>query len=228
MMLKSFKSRSSESERLDRGEFSEAEYRRWQKEMWYIHRFFGEIRALRNTLVAEIERTKENSLSVLEIAAGSGGLLAYLDERIHQKRLTRIGLEMSADSASLIAKNGSIAVRGNGLELPFADKSVDFAFSTLFLHHLDEMNATQLIREMRRVVRRKFFIIDLDRRALPYLLYRTFGTLMLQRFTRDDGALSIKRAYRACELERMAESAGLKQFSISTSAINRLVLSADG
>ena len=138
MMFKSFKSRSSETERLDRGEFSEAEYRRWQKEMWYIHRFFGEVRALKSSLVAEIERTKENSLSVLEIAAGSGGLLAYLSAQVHQKRLTQIGLEMSADSASLIAKNGSIAVRGNGLELPFADKSVDFAFSTLFLHHLDE------------------------------------------------------------------------------------------
>jgi ubiquinone/menaquinone biosynthesis C-methylase UbiE len=228
MITTSFRSRSTETERLDRGEFSEAEYRRWQKEMWYIHRFFGEIRALRNTLVDEIERTKENSLSVLEVAAGSGGLLAYLNERVHQKQLTRIGLEISADSVSLIAKNGSIAVRGNGLQLPFADKSVDFAFSTLFLHHLDERNASQLIREMHRVVRRKLFIIDLDRRALPYLLYRSLGTLLLQRFTRDDGALSIKRAYRACELERIAESAGLQRFTISTSAINRLVLSADG
>jgi ubiquinone/menaquinone biosynthesis C-methylase UbiE len=196
--------------------------------MWYVHRFFGEIRALRNTLVAEIEASKEDSISVLEVAAGSGGLLAYISERARPKRLTQIGLEVSADAARSIAENGSLAVRGNGLELPFADKSVDFAFSTLFLHHLDEEKAKVLMREMHRVSRRKFFIVDLDRRPLPYFLYRSFGTFLLQRFTRDDGALSIRRAYRASELEKIAQSAGLKQFTISNSAINRLVLSADG
>lgn len=228
MIFTSFRSRCSETERLDRGEFTNAEYRRWQKDMWYIHRFFGEVRALRKTLVAEIESTHESSVSVLEIAAGSGGLLAYLKQRIRRKKLMQIGLEISVDSTLSIAGKGSIAVRGDGLDLPFADNSVDFVFTTLFLHHLDELQATQLMSEMDRVARRKFFIIDLDRRPVPYLLYRFFGAILLQRFTRDDGALSIRRAYRRCELEAIAMKAGLKQFDVKRSAINRLILVGGG
>jgi len=228
MIFTSFRSRSSVTERLDRGEFTNTEYRRWQKEMWFIHRFFGEVRALRNTLVAEIESTHESSVSVLEIAAGSGGLLAYLKQRIRRSKLTRIGLEISADSTLSIADNGCIAVRGDGLDLPFANNSVDFVFTTLFLHHLDEAQAIQLMSEMDRVARRKFFIIDLDRRPVPYLLYRLFGAILLQRFTRDDGALSIRRAYRRRELEAIAIKAGLKQFKVKRSAINRLVLVGGG
>lgn len=217
-----------ETERLDRGEFTDAEFRRWQKEMWYIHRFFGEIRALRKTLVREIELTDANSISVLEVAAGSGGLLEYLDRRIRGKRLLRIGLEISADSSASIRLNGSLAVIGDGLDLPFADKSVDFVFTTLFLHHLDESRAKQLMSEMNRVARRKMFIVDLDRRAFPYFLYKAFGKILLQRFTRDDGTLSIKRAYRLDELEHMAKCSGLTRFKISRSAINRLILIAEG
>jgi SAM-dependent methyltransferase len=227
MMFESFNLRSSETERLDRGEYTDKEYRRWQKEMWYIHRFFGEIRALRRTLVREIDRSDARSVSVLEVAAGSGGLLAYLNQRIRGKQLMGIGLEMSADSSVSIATNQSLAVRGDGLKLPFADKSVDFVFTTLFLHHLDESRGRQLMSEMNRVARRKIFIIDLDRRAIPYHLYKTFGRILLQRFTRDDGALSIKRAYRVDELEHMAKSSGLTRFTISRSAINRLILVAE-
>lgn len=227
MIFQSFKSRSSETERIDRGEFTVQEYQRWQKEMWFIHRFFGEIRALRKALVGDIAGNSNGTLTVMEIAAGSGGLLTYLAERTPRLNIRCIGLEISHDSAGTIAKNGHLAVRGDAVLLPFADKSVDYVFCTLFLHHLDSDEAPRMIGEMRRVARRKIVVIDLDRRPIPYLLYRVFGTLLLQSLTRQDGALSIKRSYRASELREIAERSGLKGFHISKSAINRLILHAD-
>jgi len=227
MILESFKSRSSETERIDRGEFTVQEYQRWQKEMWFIHRFFGEIRALRKTLVGDIAGNSDGRLTVMEIAAGSGGLLTYLRERLPRLNLRCIGLEISHDSAGSIAANGHLAVRGDALLLPFADNSVDYVFCTLFLHHLDTDEAARMVGEMRRVARRKLVVIDLDRRPIPYFIYRVIGTLLLQSLTRQDGALSIKRAYRACELGEIAKRSGLTDFHISKSAINRLILHAD-
>ena len=226
MIFDAFPARSTETERLDRGDYTPKEYRRWQKEMWFIHRAFGEVRALRRTLVADIERSALSSPVVLEIAAGSGGLLKYLQRATH-KRLRTIGLEISDEAARSIAKTGSMSILGDALRLPLAEGSVDHVFTTLFLHHLNEEDGARLLSEMARVARRTIHVIDLDRRLMPYLLFRIFGTVLLQRFTRDDGALSIKRAYRPAELERLARAAGLTRFTVIRSAVNRTVLVAE-
>jgi len=226
-MIGDFKTRSLETERLDRGEFTDAEFRRWQKEMWFIHRLFGETRALRKSVLREINSNGTNRVYVLDVAAGSGGLLNFLRYASRGKNVSYYGIEMSPDSARSIARNGNIAVRGDALSLPFADASIDIAFCTLFLHHLNQDDAITMLRELRRVSRRKFFVIDLDRRILPYLAYKFLGRFLLQRFTRQDGALSIKRAYRADELRKIAQRSGLEQVSIERSAVGRLILSAE-
>jgi ubiquinone/menaquinone biosynthesis C-methylase UbiE len=226
-MFGSFKKRSFTTERLDRGEYTAEEFELWQKEMWVIHRLFGEVRALRRSVLTDIAELQKDNLSVLVLAAGSGRLLRFVKENARSSELTCVGLELAHESASSIEENDLTAVRGDATELPFADNSFDLVFCTLFLHHLDETDAAKLLSEMRRVASRKIYVIDLDRRAVPYYLYRLFGSIFLQRFTRDDGALSIRRAYTPKELRQVAKRSGLHNFDIERSAINRLVLSAE-
>jgi ubiquinone/menaquinone biosynthesis C-methylase UbiE len=226
-MFPSFKTRSMETERLDRGEFTIDEYKLWRREMWFLHRLFGEVRALKNSLLADISNERSRDLSVLELAAGSGEMLKYLRDVSGRKDLNCVGVEMSEESAKEINANGLLSVRANATELPFADRSFDFAFCTLFLHHLDVSHAAALLREMHRIARRKIYIVDLDRRAIPYFLYKIFGSVFLQQFTLHDGALSIRRSYRANELYQLARSSGLRDVKVEKSAINRLVLTAN-
>ncbi len=225
-MIGDFSVRSTETERLDRGEFTQAEFRRWQKEMWFIHRFFGEARAINKTLISEMTGSGLSKCSILDVAAGSGSILIHARRKLAGKHVTYFGLESSVDSARTIRDNGIISVQASALKLPFADRSIDFVFCTLFLHHLDRSEASDLLAEMGRVARKKFFVVDLDRRAIAYWAYRFFGRLVLQRFTLDDGSLSIRRAYRTEELREIAVGAGLKKFAVERSAINRLILSA--
>jgi ubiquinone/menaquinone biosynthesis C-methylase UbiE len=227
VIFPNFKTRSLETERLDRGEFTFEEYKLWRKEMWFLHRHFGEVRALKKSLLTDVRKNGFQSMSVLELAAGTGVMLKYLNDTLCRGRLKCVGLEISEVSARDIRDNGLAAVRANATELPFADQSFDFAFCTLFLHHLDESHATALLREMRRVARRKIYVVDLDRRAVPYFFYKLFGYVFLQDLTREDGALSIRRAYRASELWKLARSSDLKNVVVERSAINRLVLTAD-
>jgi ubiquinone/menaquinone biosynthesis C-methylase UbiE len=226
-MFGRFNKRSYRTERLDRGEYTAAEFKLWQKEMWVIHRLFGEVRALKRSVLTDIAQMQKKNLSVLELAAGSGRLLRFVKENARSSELSCVGLELSHESARSIEENDLTAVRGNATELPFADNSFDLVFCTLFLHHLDETDAAKMLSEMRRVASRKIYVIDLDRRAIPYYLYRLFGSIFLQRFTRDDGALSIRRAFSPNELKRVAKRSGLHKVEIERSAINRLVLSSE-
>ena len=227
MIFHDFKTRSLETERLDRGEFTRAEYLRWQKEMWFIHRALGEKRALKKALSRELRYSRDRQVSVLDVAAGSGSLLAYVRGRRREGDVQAIGLEVTEESARTITRLGALGVCGNAFALPFGDASIDVVFSTLFLHHLSEDDAVTVLREMSRVAKRKVIVVDLDRRAIPYFAYKFLGGLLLQRFTRDDGALSIKRAYRAHELRRLAQRSGLTNFRITRSAVNRLILTSE-
>ena len=225
MKFPSFQSRSQKLERIDRGEFTDAEYKLWKEEMKLIHSLFGEKRAIRRSLIAEVEKSPAEQVSILDVGAGTGDLTLGLKQAFDSKKIFIVGVDVSSDSAAALKANDINSVRCDALTLPFADESFDYVFCTLFLHHLDEHAAIRLIGQMKRVAKERIFVIDLDRNPVAYYLYRLFGHLFLQPFTRDDGALSILRAYTEPELRRMAESAGLQNVTIQRSQINRLILS---
>lgn len=227
-MAHDFSQRSRQLERLDTGDYTEAEFKKWQREMKLINRWLGDARALRLSLVDELQNCVE-PISILDVGAGSGELLKTAKEFLHEKRTFLVGAELNADAARSInasKKEFSLhAVRCDALRLPFEDDSFDFAVSSLFLHHLDDKRAQTLINEMSRVSRRRFIIIDLHRHPLGYHLYRFFGRLVLQDFTIEDGSLSILRSLRPDELRRLALAAGIKNPDVKRRAAFRLVLS---
>lgn len=226
-MFDRFSTRSLKSERLDTGDFTPIEYARWHREMWFIHRMFGEVRALRGSLVKALRADERDRISVMDVGAGSGGLLRSLNGSVADKRLTLIGAEFSSDAVESIKRAGGDVdpVRCDALRLPFDDNGVDYIFSSLMLHHLTDDEAILHLSEMGRVARKRFFVIDLRRSPVAYYFYRLVGRLFLQGFTREDGALSILRSFRPDELWPIARGADLDSVSIERSALYRLVLS---
>ena len=222
-MFDKFDTRSQSLERLDTGDYTPAEYARWLKETWWINRYLGDVWALRSWLNGRFKNS--DTLSVLDVGAGSGELLIAAAEMTDDKSPLLVGAELSAEAAGTIAqRRGLTAIRCNALMLPFADDSFDAAISSLFLHHLTDHDAVTLIKEMDRVARSGFVIIDLNRKPMPYYLYSIFGRLFFQQLTVEDGLLSIRRAFRPPELLRIAREAGVLDAVVETTAF-RLVLS---
>ena len=224
-MFEKFKQRSRELERLDTGDYTPAEYRRWQQEMRFVHRIFGEMRALKNTLFRDFERSRASSVSILDVGAGSGELLRVLSKWLMNKSAFLVGAELNSDAARTIKSPSIAAIQCDALDLPFPDSSFDYVFCSLFLHHLDDEPATDLLKEMKRVAERRIYVIDLNRHPLAYYFYNIVGRLFLQRFTLEDGSLSILRSRVPEELIVLAESAGLSDIKVYHSRANRLVLS---
>jgi len=231
-----FCQRSYELEHLDKGDYTPEEYEDCLVELRRINTWLGDARALRRSLWPEITRAKLQSFSLLDVGAGSGELLrAVAQEARERGRGARlVGLELNARSARAILEESRgfpeiSAMRGDAFHLPFANDAFDYVICSLFTHHFRDEGVVEILREFKRVARRRLFVIDLHRHALAYLLYTTIGKLFLRnRLTREDGALSIKRSFRADELRQLAERAQLANVAVRRRFPFRLVLSGSG
>lgn len=231
--LKRFRQRSDELEHLDKGDYTPDEYEGCLVELRRINRLLGDSRALRRSLLREVERQKLGEFSVLDVGAGSGELLRVAAEWARGAGVGArlVGLELNARSAaSIVEESNSFneigAVRGDARWLPFADDSFDYVMCSLFTHHFPNEGVAAVLREMARVAKRRIFVIDLHRHPVPYYFYTMIARRFLRnRLTREDGALSILRGFVPGELRALGEAAHLSQVKIRRCFPYRLVLS---
>lgn len=230
-----FETRSDKLELIDTGDYTPEEYAGCLSELRRVNRWLGDETALKNSLFREIERENLQEFSVLDVGAGSGELLRFTAGFARrQKRKSKLfGLDYNQFSAAAIREESKgyeeiFAVQGDARQLPFADKTFDYAICSLFTHHLKNEMIVKTLREMRRVSRRKIFVIDLHRHPAAYYFYITAGKIFLHnRLVRHDGALSILRSFKPEELMDLARKAELKNASVKRHFPYRLVLQAE-
>jgi len=234
-VTKDFQNRSLKLERIDTGDYTPEEYDRFLQDIRLVNRFAGDNRALKNTLLREIEREDLRTFSVLDIGAGSGELLRVIAKfaRKGGRETQLYGLELNARSAEAILEESKdfaeiSSVRGDALRLPFAENSFDYAICSLFTHHFTDENIIAILREMSRVARHKIFVIDLHRHRMAYLSYRIFcAAFRISPLVVQDGSLSILRSFYPAELKLLAEKANLRNISVKRHLPFRLVLEAE-
>jgi len=234
LMFDRFRQRSLELEHLDKGDYTAEEYEGCIVELQRVNRWLGDVSALRNSLLAEIEKQNLRSFSVLDAGAGSGELLQVIADWARQsdRQAQLTGVELNARSAKAIAERATTlplvnAVRADALSLPFADNEFDYGMCSLFTHHFKNADVIAILRELSRVSARGVFVIDLHRHPIAYFFYTTIGRLFLHnRLIREDGALSILRSFTPEELLDLARHAGLECARVERQFPYRLVLAA--
>jgi ubiquinone/menaquinone biosynthesis C-methylase UbiE len=170
-----------------------------------INRWFGGI-ATTQSMIAQVARKNgARSLSLLEVAAGTG----YVPHAA-SARMRKLGVRLQVtllDRAHLHLKNGSgngsLAVAGDALALPFADASFDLVSSCLFAHHLEPRELVQFVNEGLRVGRTAVIINDVVRDPIHLALVYASLALYRSRFNRYDAPASVRRAYTVKEMNQM-------------------------
>ena len=232
--LSKFAVRSYELEHLDIGDYTPEEYEGCITELQVVNRWLGDVRALRESLFEQVKQDRLSQFSLLDVGAGSGELLrATAKWSNEQQRSSKLfGVELNRRSAEAIKEQSVdfksiFGLQGDALRLPFADRTFDYALCSLFTHHFKDEEVVSILKELARVVRRRFFVIDLHRHPIAYYFYTAIANLFSHnRLIKEDGALSILRAFKPDELFAFAQRAELNGIEVTRVFPYRLVLAA--
>ena len=204
--------RVATSELLDTDAGTSAEVAASLGDLRRINRWFGGI-ATTEDLVARVARAiRASSLSLLEVAAGTGYVPEGVRERLRQRGLS---LQVtSLDRAASHLSKGDRAVAGDALALPFRDESFDLVSCNLFVHHLDPRELQQFVDQGLRVCRVAVLINDLVRHPLHMSLVYAGMPLYRSRLTRHDAPASVRQAYTPEEMQTLLAQTGAARVEI--------------
>lgn len=227
--------RAYDLEILDQPVHDQAELERSLEQVAAVNRYLGGDWALRRALAPLLADSEETRL--LDVGAGNGEVAVSLSRWAagHGRRWRITALDLHTQSVKLAARKIGRApdsvrvVQGDGLALPFPDRAFDVAYTVLTLHHFREEAAVALLREMARVVRRLVVVNDLERSEAALFGARALAMTVWRgnRITRNDGPLSVRRAFTPDELMALAERAGLRRPRVRRRLAFRLVLEAE-
>jgi 2-polyprenyl-3-methyl-5-hydroxy-6-metoxy-1,4-benzoquinol methylase len=182
-----------------------AEARQSLSDLVRINRWFGGYSALKKIFSEFV--SPSDRFSVLDVGAASGDMGARL-RQIYPGALVT-SLDYRSDH---LIEAADPRVAGDAFQLPFRERSFDFVFSSLFLHHFTDQRVVELLSSFRAIARRAIMAVDLDRGPLAYhFLPATNWLFHWHRLTLHDGPISVAAAFKKEELLQLARNAGLSQ-----------------
>jgi ubiquinone/menaquinone biosynthesis C-methylase UbiE len=200
-----------------------------------INRWLGGMRGLAAHLYPRIRACRSGHVRILDLGAGGCTIpqmvarwarhaaipvqIYALDRRRAHLRWARQNMQSGSEIAF---------IQGDVLALPVAEGSVDFVISSLLLHHFTATALIQVLPQWARLARQSLIMTDLVRHPVPYWFMKAASPVFARSaITRHDAAVSIRRAYRPHELQRIAEEAGLTQARVYTCFPYRMSLVID-
>ena len=195
-------------------------------------KWFSRSAAIFWPILRELAREQGGSpLRVLDVACGGGDVTVALVQRA---RRVRVALQMAgcdfSDTALALARRRASETRE---EIEFFRHDVlkeplparfDAVICSLFLHHLDEPDAINVLRSMSQAGQ-AVLVNDLVRSRRGYLL-AVVGTRLLSRsrIVHVDGPMSVEGAFTPPEALQLCEQAGLHGTNISRHWPQRFLL----
>src|SRR5262245_40406911 len=199
-------------ELIDGDSLSDLERREALGQLPRVNRWLGGVRVVMKELrKVTASVPNRDSLRVLDVGCGAGDIPEAIARwpTAKRRRFSIVGLERDAATIDLAAARAkSIAtlqlLRGDGLRLPFADRSFDIVTASMFCHHFYRGELEQIVGEMVRVAGKAVIINDLHRHWAALWGYRVFSHLFLRgHVIRYDGAVSVRRGFRPNELRQL-------------------------
>jgi SAM-dependent methyltransferase len=229
----SFARRAEGLELLDAGSHDERELQSSLAEMARVNRWLGGNRAIRRHL-GDCARSvaADEPLAVLDVGTGRGDLPLFIARALGRRPEVKVyGLDLQRQIVRIAhdaCRNspGVEMLAGDALALPFETDAVDVVVSSLTLHHFDDEAAAAVVAEMARVAKRRVIITDLERHPMNYAGAQMLASTLWRRdpYSRNDGPLSVLRAFTRDELARIGRSAGLVRVQVFRHFPYRLAL----
>lgn len=164
---------------------------------------------LRRALSREVRR-----FSLLDVGFGDGDVLRAIARWARRRGLEAelVGVDLNENS---VAAARSATPEELGIDFRAGDyrdqpERFDFVISSQVAHHMSEDQLQDFLRFMEGETRRGWMICDLHRHRFAYHGYPWLARLLrVHRIVREDGQLSIARAFRPGEWQDVLRAAGM-------------------
>tara|TARA_R110002020_G_scaffold252485_6_gene466391 strand:+ start:2223 stop:2924 length:702 start_codon:yes stop_codon:yes gene_type:complete len=165
---------------------------------------------------------KQTSYTLVDLGCGDGEMLRNIAEYGRDKgiKLQLIGLDLNEKSIEL-AKGKST----NFPEITFAVQDIlklnskafncDIIVCSLTMHHFNDEEILDFLNCFKKLARLGSVINDLHRSRIAYNLFYAFSNVFMNSYiARNDGLISIKRAFKRNELKSLADNVGISNYSL--------------
>ena len=160
------------------------------------------------------------AFSLVDVGAGEGDMLREV-----RRSATRRGIAATLTGYDLDARCAAAARAAtpysHGIEYVVGDAMVaslapDLIVSALVTHHMDDAGVVAFLRWMEATARRGWFVNDLHRNWLARAGFSALAWAMRWHpIVRHDGALSVARAFRRADWQRLLAEAGITKATIA-------------
>ncbi len=167
-----------------------------------------------------VRRAPGRVMRVLDVGFGEGDML----RRIHRWGARRgVALELAGIDLNPGCAAAARVMTPPGMDIHYRTGDVfdvlpggyDLVISSLFTHHLDDVQLVAFLRWMEASAGLGWFVNDLHRHAVAYYGFRAMGALARwDPIVRHDGAISVTRSFRRRDWERLLRQAGINSASI--------------
>jgi len=206
----SLRQRSDQQERMDTDCVDFEDYRRCLRDLSRVN----VVTLTHRPMLAWLAKHAGDDFSLLDVACGHGDALRRIRRRFPAARLTGIDLNPWAARAAREATDPA-----DGIEFinddAFAYKPAakfDFIVTSQFTHHLTDPQVVVFLRWLRDNAGRGWFIGDIHRNFVPYYGFPVLARLMFwHRLVREDGRISVARAFVRSEWEALLRQAGITE-----------------
>jgi SAM-dependent methyltransferase len=200
--------RSTQSEKMDTDCADFDDYSRCLRDLSRVNA----VTLTHRPMLSWLAKHAKSDFSVLDIACGHGDALRKIHARYPGARLTGIDLNPWATRAAKLATDPDA-----GIEFINDDafayrpaRKFDFIITSQFTHHLTNEQIVAFLRWLPENAGQGWFIGDLHRHFIPYYGFPVLARIALwHHFVREDGKISIARAFVRGEWDALLHEAGI-------------------
>jgi 2-polyprenyl-3-methyl-5-hydroxy-6-metoxy-1,4-benzoquinol methylase len=154
-------------------------------------------------------------LKLLDVGYGHGDMLRRIARWASRRNIAAelVGIDLNPKSAAVaeaVTPPGMTIAYRTGDYQDLAGEAFDVILSSLVTHHMTDTELLRFLCFMEDEAERGWLVNDLHRHRFPYLGYPLLARLMgWHRIVRQDGQLSIARAFRPADWQHLLANAAI-------------------
>jgi len=174
------------------------------------------------TGIKKLVTDKNKRYHIVDLGCGGGGTMKQIARwaraKGYQVKLT--GVDKNADAINYMINGCKDYPEISGVASDYRDYlktagTIDIIHCSLFCHHLNNDELTELFSDLKRCTKTGFVINDLQRNWLAYYSVQIITRLLNgSDLSKNDGPISVLRAFKQKELNTLLKKVQINNYSI--------------